>query len=376
MERAFGIDLNEFDAGTGKLDFDKIHAHTPAVNFIAARSGVSQDYQDPRFSEYWTEMGHIGVCRMAYHVIHFGDSALNQMDNLFKTVSGDAIWSVDRLALAFDSAGLNPKLRITSTALKCLEICKTRTGFHPVIYSNAAWLNENLDLTALPPVHFWLSTYKKAPLPLLYAAEHPGPPNLPMGIATWLIQQTGNKCKPIGSKRHYMHYNRFNGNTDEMRYFFGKAGDVCPPAAGQIQFQARCIVTALYTRSGPGPAYPVQGTISLGDVVDVYEVRDAWFRIDPLAQVWCSGSRSYLLPVGANEMEEAILFQIRVVASGLYKRSGPGSDFQVVGTLAQGDLAMVYEVKDGWYRIKSGAEVWCASAPHYVECIDSPSADG
>jgi len=376
MERAFGIDLNEFDAGKGKVDFDKIHAHEPEVSFIAARSGVSQDYQDPHFSDYWTEMGRIGVCRMAYHVIHFGDSALNQMDNLFKTVSGDAIWSVDRLALAFDSAGLNPKLRITSTALKCLEICKTRTGFHPVIYSNAAWLNENLDLSALPPVHFWLSTYEKSPLPLLYAAEHPGPPTLPMGISTWLIQQTGNKCKPIGSKRHFMHYNRFNGNTDDLHYFFGKAGDVRPPAASQRQFQARCIVTALYTRGGPGPAYPVQGTISLGDVVDVYEVRDSWFRIDPFAQVWCSGSRSYMLPAGADEIEEASLFQIRVVAPGLYKRSGPGSDFQVVGTLAQGDLATVYEIKDGWYRIKSSAEVWCASAPHYVERIDSPSAAG
>lgn len=376
MERAFGIDLNEFDAGKGKLAFDKIHAHQPEVSFIAARSGVSQDYQDPCFSDYWTEMGRIGVCRMAYHVIHFGDSALNQMDNLFKTVSGDAIWSVDRLALAFELAGLNPKLRITSTALKCLEICKTRTGFFPVIYSNAVWLNENLDLTALPPVHFWLSTYEKAPLPLLYAAEHPGPPAMPMGLSTWLIQQTGNKCKPIGSKRHYMHYDRFNGNTDELHYYFGKAGDVRPPAASVLQFQARCIVTALYTRGGPGAAYPVLGTISLGDLVDVYEVRDSWFRIDPSAQVWCSGSRSYLLPTGADEMDEATLFQIRVVAPGLYKRSGPGATFQVVGTLAKGDVAEVYEVRDVWFRIKSAAEVWCAAGSQYVELIESPSAEG
>ncbi len=376
MERAFGIDLNEFDAGRDKVDFDKIQAHQPEVSFIAARSGVSQDYTDPHFSEYWTEMGRIGVCRLAYHVIHFGDSALNQMDNLFKTVSGDAIWSIDRLALAFESAGLNPKLRITSTALKCLEICKTRTGLYPVIYSNAAWLNENLDLTALPPLHFWLSTYEKSPLPLLFADEHPGPPALPMGASTWLIQQTGNKCKSIGSKRRYMNYDRFNGNTDELHYFFGKAGEVRPPAASQLQFQARCIVTALYTRGGPGSVYPVLGTISLGDQVNVYEVRDNWFRIDPFAQVWCSGSRSYLLPNGADEMEEASLFQIRVVAPGLYKRSGPGSGFQVVGTLAQGDVASVYELKEGWYRIKSSAEVWCASGPQYVERINSSSAEG
>ena len=197
-----------------------------------------------------------------------------------------------------------------------------------------------------------------------------------MGLSTWLIQQTGNKCKPIGSKRHYMHYDRFNGNTDELHYFFGKAGKVSPPTASQLQFQARCIVTALYTRGGPGAAYPVLGTISLGDLVDVYEVRDSWFRIDPSAQVWCSGSRSYLLPIGADEMDEATLFQIRVVAPGLYKRSGPGATFQVVGTLAQGDLAEVYEVRDGWFRIKSAAEVWCAAGPQYVERIDDRSAEG
>ncbi|HSN94554.1 MAG TPA: SH3 domain-containing protein, partial [Anaerolineaceae bacterium] len=238
------------------------------------------------------------------------------------------------------------------------------------------WLNENLDLPALPPLHFWLSTYTKAPLPLLYADEHPGPPALPMGVATWFIHQTGNKCKSIGSKRRYMNYDRFNGNADELHYFFGKAAQVQSSAASQPQFQARCIVTALYTRGGPGPAYPVLGTLSLGDVVDVYEVRDNWFRIDPFAQVWCSGSRSYLLPTGTDEMDEASLFQIRVVAPGLYKRSGPGAGFQVVGTLAQGDVAEVYEVRDAWYRIKSAAEVWCSAGHQYVERIENPSAEG
>jgi uncharacterized protein YgiM (DUF1202 family) len=65
-----------------------------------------------------------------------------------------------------------------------------------------------------------------------------------------------------------------------------------------------------------------------------------------------------------------------VVAPGLFKRSGPGSDFQVVGTLAHGDLAQVYQVREGWYRIKSVAEVWCSALPQYVKRIDNPSAEG
>ncbi|MEA4811821.1 MAG: GH25 family lysozyme [Anaerolineaceae bacterium] len=374
MERAFGIDLNEFDSGKGRVNFDKIQAHQPQVSFIAARSGVSQAYPDPCFSDYWGEMGRIGVCRLAYHVVHFGDSALNQMDAFFKTVSGESNWALDRLALAFQTAGLNPKLRITGTAIKCLEICKTRTGLYPLVYSNALWLNANLDMASMPHVHYWLSAFEKNPLPLLYAAEHPGPPPLPMGVSTWLIHQTGNKCKSIGTKRHYMNYNRFNGSKDELHYYFGKACQVQPNSTSPLLFQARCIVTALYTRSGPAASYPVLGTISLGDVADVYELRDGWFRIDPAMQVWCSGSRTYMLPAGADEIEETPLFQIRVVAQALYKRSGPGAENQIVGTLAQGELAHVYEVQGTWYRIRSAAQVWCAAGPQYVETIQNPAA--
>ena len=376
MERPFGIDLNEFDAGKGKVDFEKIQAHEPEVSFIAARTGVSLAYQDPKFSEYWTEIGRIGAYRLAYHVVHFGDSALNQMDNLFRTVSGDSNWAVDRLALAFEVAGLNSKARITSTALRCLEICKTRTGFYPIVFTNADWMNQNLDPTALPRLNYWLSTYERDPLPLLYAREHSGPPVLPMGVSNWLIQQTSKKSKPIGSRRHYMHYNRFNGSMDDLHFFFGKASQVSAPIESPVLFPAHCIVTALYTRGGPGASYPVLGTISLGDSVDVYELRDGWFRIDPSAQVWCSGSRSYMLPKGAETVEEAALYQVRVLAPGLYKRSGPGSDFEVLGNLVRDEIASVYEEKDGWLRIKSGLQVWCSGGSQYVEKIENLAAEG
>ena len=371
MARAFGIDISKFQSspdGSKKMDFDVVRAHSEEVTFIAARAGVSWAYQDPMFDYYWGEMARIGVCRLAYFVVYFGESALSQMDAFFKTLEGKSDWNHDRLVLDLEVAGINPRERITATTLRCLDICRERTGRYPLIYSRAEWINNNLKLGSLPALDYWLATYKPtAPYPF-YTAEHAGPPLLPRGVSTYLIHQTGDKCKSIGGVSRSMDYDRWNGDKNAVLSYFNYPGGVvsAPP---QVLFKAKCLVSALYKRNGPGATFSVIGALSLGDVVNVYEEKDGWLRLDPSAQVWCSGAANYVQRFEANAASEPALFKAQVIVRALYKRSGPSSTSPVVGNLVNGEVVQVYEVEHGWYRIASYDQVWCSGASQYVKRV-------
>jgi GH25 family lysozyme M1 (1,4-beta-N-acetylmuramidase) len=172
------------------MDFTAVQNHTEEVTFIAARAGISWGYTDPMFRYYWDEMKRIKVMRIVYHVLYFGESALAQMDSLFKMLDGKANFAHDRIALDLEVAGINTRSRITATTQKCLDICKARTGFFPIVYSRADWVNSYLSVSNLPMLDWWLATYRKPLLSPFYTQEHDGPPYLPKGVSTYLIHQT------------------------------------------------------------------------------------------------------------------------------------------------------------------------------------------
>lgn len=378
MTRAFGVDISKYQTsqdGTKRQDFNALRAHTEEVVFVAARAGVCWGYKDPQFDYYWSEMARIQVCRMAYLVVYFGESAISQMDALFKIVEGKANWAHDRLVLDLEVAGINTRDRITSTTQKCLDICKARTGVYPICYSRASWVNTYLRIDQLPRLDWWLATYKK-PFPYpTYTPEHPGPPDLPRGVDTYLIHQTGDKNKAIGSASRYMDFDRWNGSkADVLRYFSNPeyvTPNPPPPDPGAVLFRARCVVSALYKREGPGARYSVVGSLNLGEEVDVYEVKDDWFRIDPQASVWCSGNARYMRPLdpGQPAPVKQPLFKAKVIVTALYKRRGPSASYAITGYLRKGEEVPVYEVTNNWYRIDPDNQVWCSGAPQYTQRI-------
>ncbi len=376
MTRAFGVDISKYqssDDGTKRQDFNALKAYEEEVVFIAARAGVSWGYKDKMFDYYWSEMARIQVCRLAYHVIYFGDSALSQMDALFKILDKRADWEHDRIVLDLEVAGINPRSLITATTQKCLEICKARTGRYPVCYSRASWVNAYLDITQLPRLDWWLATYRKQLPNPLYTAEHPGPPTLPTGVDTYLIHQTGDKNKAIGSVSHYMDYDRWNGTKADVLRYFNYSGGVTPPEEppAKALFKARCLVSALYKREGPGTNYKVVGSLTLGEEVDVYEVKNDWFRLDPKASVWCSGLPNYMRRLSSDQGDGTTqaLFKAKVIVTSLYKRKGPGKENAICGYLLKGDEVEVYEVKNDWYRIDPTNQVWCCGTSQYVQKI-------
>ena len=154
---AFGIDISRWNIKDDKTpDWAKVKA---TCNFVAIRAGVSWGYADGWFAHNWT--GAQGMCRMAYHVIYFGEDATRQMDNLFKIVQ-PADWKHDRLVLDLEVAGDNSKAKITDTTAKCINIIEQRTGRRPILYSRASWVNQYLNVLSIPNCDWWLAQYKLA----------------------------------------------------------------------------------------------------------------------------------------------------------------------------------------------------------------------
>lgn len=230
MTQAFGIDISRYNTsadGKKKVDFDVINAHTPKVLYIAARCGISWGYQDPWFEYYWQEMARIKTNRLAYHVEYPGESAQRQADNLFRIVQGD--WEHDRIVLDLELDHGYNKYTITKCTNQFLEICRSETGRYPIIYSRAGWVDTHLNTKDLPKVDWWLAQYYyPRPYPF-YTPEKPPPPRLPLHVTDWLICQTGEKCKGIGTPgAYYMDHNRWNGGVLPVMEYFGH-GEIPTP---------------------------------------------------------------------------------------------------------------------------------------------------
>ena len=373
MTRAFGIDISNNQAnaeGTRRVNFEAIKNNSELVSFIAARAGVSWGYRDPQFSYHWTQMGQLQVGRIAYHVPYFGESAVAQMDSLFKMLANKSDWAHDRIALDLEVAGINTRARITSTTLNCLEICKSRTGRYPILYSRANWVDVYLQVSDLPKLDWWLATYRRSAPSPFYTNEHPGPPILPKGVNTYLIHQTGDHCKSIGAFSRYMDYNRWNGDLEAVWKYFNNPTGYLEIPEPQVLFRAKCMVNTLRKRSGPGASFKVIGKLNLGEVVSVYEDNNGWFRLDPVDEVWCSGAGNYMqrvapeTPLVSKEEQRA-----QCIVKALFLRDGPGKKYKIIGNLIRNDVVTVYELKDGWFRVSSDGQMWCSGESQYMRII-------
>ena len=215
---AFGIDISHWN---GAVNFDVVKANSPKVVFIAAKASEGASFKDSQFTRNWAEMRRIGVCRMAYHYMRFSTSAVAQRDNLLSATS-DWDWEHDRLVLDCEEESTLTASQITDVVNTLMAQLRTVTGRLPILYSRAEWVNRKIIVSRLPNnVDWWLAHYLK-PLPEpQYTPEKLPPPALPTGVSRWLIHQTGDHCKSIGTAKIYMDYDRWNGNSDDILAYFG-----------------------------------------------------------------------------------------------------------------------------------------------------------
>lgn len=149
------------------------------------------------------------------------------------------------------------------------------------------------------------------------------------------------------------------------------------PAAIPVQTY-EVIATALNIRSGPGVDFPVVGTLYAGQVVEGSEDAAGWIAL--AENEWVSATYLARVDIGAASPAEtpALPTQLRVVATALNVRSGPGLDYPVVGTLVENGVYPVSgETQNGWIQLAWGD--WVSS--EYVVWVEAteisvPETDG
>lgn len=229
----FGVDLSQHNASWDKQripDFDQFKSHTPEVQFVAMRTGVSWGYRDSVFPRYFAEAKRVGLCILPYHVLYPSADVVRQMD-AFLTILKDTNLEELRLVLDVELTQSKTKWQITRTVIDSLEYLKNATGRYPIIYSRALWVNENIQVQDLPAVDWWLAQYIRSLETPLYTPEYPCPPLLPRGVRQWLIHQTTQRGPAIGGVGYYMDFNRWNGSQEQLWAYFGKEKPIlakCP----------------------------------------------------------------------------------------------------------------------------------------------------
>ncbi len=109
----------------------------------------------------------------------------------------------------------------------------------------------------------------------------------------------------------------------------------------------RITADALNVRAGAGTEHGKVGSLAKGKVVEVLGTENGWYKI-------ASGYilAEYTAPATAEEAAESLY--IRVTEGPLNIRSGPGTGYSRVGTLAQGRTVKVLSVSGGWYGVEGG----------------------
>ncbi|ELC8387859.1 SH3 domain-containing protein [Clostridium perfringens] len=137
--------------------------------------------------------------------------------------------------------------------------------------------------------------------------------------------------------------------------------------------------SALNMRSGPGSNYGVIGTLRNNDEVEIIKEVDGWYEIKFNGK---SGyvSSQYIKVVDNESNEEKPSVSLNKqgvvkVNSALNMRSGPGSNYGVIGTLRNNDEVEIIKEVDGWYEIKFNGKVGYASKS-YITIVNEGSNNG
>jgi len=139
----------------------------------------------------------------------------------------------------------------------------------------------------------------------------------------------------------------------------------------------------LNIRNGPGTNFDVVSSLSQGDRVTVIETSGGWSRITN--EGWVSSA--YLIADGGSSGGGDGTSGTATVDAGVLNiRSGPGTDYVVIGELFQGTSVDVLSTLGDWSQISSSiaGEAWVSSA--YLSTggstggggtiISTPSSDG
>ncbi|WP_456278161.1 SH3 domain-containing protein [Bacillus sp. AK128] len=137
-------------------------------------------------------------------------------------------------------------------------------------------------------------------------------------------------------------------------------------------------VNSLNVRSGPGLSYKAVASVNQNEQYEVLAKEGDWFQIKISNQLngWVAGWLVTEQKPGsgnANESTTEKIEKLESTADGLRIRKGPGTSFQVVGSVDKGDVLEFQERSENWVKISFKNYVgWVHS--DYVKGLPSESA--
>lgn len=167
-------------------------------------------------------------------------------------------------------------------------------------------------------------------------------PNLTVSQIKDILKKTADK---IGGTSEY------DANGHSIYRGFGRINALkavqmsapnAAPAPTVARQKAKVISKFLNVRTGPSTKYTKIGELALGDVVELFEKQNTWYRIGDGRWV----ISDYLQIIAAPKTGKVIS------ADALNVRSGPDVTFSKVATIKTGTIVTIYETAaNGWLRI-------------------------
>ncbi|TCS83827.1 N-acetylmuramoyl-L-alanine amidase [Tepidibacillus fermentans] len=132
----------------------------------------------------------------------------------------------------------------------------------------------------------------------------------------------------------------------------------------------KAAIQNLNVRSGPSTSFPIIGQIHNDKYYLIVDQEGDWLKIQlkPGQQGWVAKwltKQSNTPPSKETSKKEFVKIQ----SNRLNVRSGPSTTYSVIGQLLKGDQIEVFEIKNGWYRIRyNNQDSWIAS--QYASKVD------
>ena len=325
-----GVDASRYD---GEIDWKKVYA--AGYRFAVIRATVGDYYTDPRFYTNWDGAKNAGMLVSAYHVIVATNYANTQINRLFSVLDKRK----SDFPYIFDIERKDSTNKAVNAS--CIQDCVHELAKHdsrrPIFYTAQYYWKDNVASSPdWGKYDLWVASYSSKPY-------------LPSDWTTWKFWQYSETGKVPGMGAQ-ADVNNFNGSyADFVKY----CGTQPTPAVSTTNLHAKVLVSVLNVRSGPSTSYKNVSKMVLGNTVNVINIAGSDTWVQHAAGKWSAAyfnGQQYLDIVPGNP------FKAQSKVDQLNIRTGPGTNFAVVGKLKTGDTVNVSGIggHDAWVEFDLG----------------------
>ena len=139
----------------------------------------------------------------------------------------------------------------------------------------------------------------------------------------------------------------------------------------QKEYQLQVTINGVNLRSGPGINYDIIGSANQGEILTLVDVKEDWYQVKTSAGLLAYIKASFTertekaafaqapVPVSPAPVSNqptspttTVAAQVEVISGTVCLRSGPGSNFDQIGNVSEGDILSVLGQEGDWYKIR------------------------